>query len=121
MQYFLISDPLLNLLCQKEDAGKDENRDGNKYACIGIIAVGRDDLKWNEEVQTQQRYCLWKEVIACGRKLLALISFRVCSLVDGDHFFCRTEKIYGQTWIRDGPMSNYSNQSTDIPLNSSNE
>lgn len=90
-------------------------------AGIGIIAVGRDDLKWNEEVQTQQRCCLWKEVIACGRKLLALISFRVCSLVDGDHFFCQTEKIYGQTWIRDGPMSNYSNQSTDIPLNSSNE
>jgi hypothetical protein len=90
-------------------------------AGIGIIAVGRDDLKWNEEVQTQQRCCLWKGVIACGRKLLALISFRVCSLVDGDHFFCRTEKIYGQTWIRDGPMSNYSNQSTDIPLNSSNE
>ena len=90
-------------------------------AGIGIIAVGRDDLKWNEEVQTQQRCCLWMEVIACGRKLLALISFRVCSLVDGDHFFCQTEKIYGQTWIRDGPMSNYSNQSTDIPLNSSNE
>ena len=91
-------------------------------AGIGIIADGRDDLEWNEEVQTQQRYCLWKEVIACGRKLLALISFRVCSLADGDHFFCRTEKIiYGQTWIRDGPMSIYSNQSTDIPLNSSNE